>query len=148
MKEIASRWFDLARSQLKPGEEIYIFCESKKEQKALLRAFASVASDFGRLSPAEASKIVVAPSFKDGKIWVKLRKRTSSLFVGFHRKPNGSVQRIDLGEAEERERQIKDLIRRGASKEAIEEALGGLSPQERRKYFGELCSQEEEKDED
>ena len=121
---------------LSPGEQIYIPCEDKQEQKKTEKVIKEAMTG----APVDVQlKLRVARTFKDKRLWVVIARKNplhEEFFVK-ERSPSGdwTVKRTSLGTDATRLRVIEAMIEDGLTEEEISEAIGDLSDVERKLFF-------------
>jgi len=73
MRDIAIEWLHRAQS-LSPGQEIYLPCQSKDDQKKLWKMFGKEHKILAEIDPVMASNIFPYLTFKDKKFWLVLKR--------------------------------------------------------------------------
>jgi hypothetical protein len=125
---------------LETGEKLYLPVESKTEQTKLKKLLLQIRDSFKGNDAIEATKIVVYPHLvkQDKKYYVILEKRAFSPLVGFvMNEQDAELKKVMLSPDRDigRSRRIRLMIIDGYSKEEIDEAEDGLTPEEIAEFF-------------
>lgn len=121
---------------LSPGEQIYIPCEDKQEQKKTEKVIKEAMTG----APVDVQlKLRVARTFKDKRLWVVIARKNplhEEFFVK-ERTASGdwTVKRTTLGTDATRLRVIEAMIEDGLTEEEISEAIGEVSEVEKKLFF-------------
>jgi hypothetical protein len=135
MRNITIDWLYKA-SQLTVGEELYFPAESKQVQKDLYKLFLRELKVMSEIDAVMASTIAVAPTFKDKRHWVLLRKTAGTPTTAFKKNTvTGEVERVLLHDDTDRQRRIRLMIEDGLSIDQITELEGELTEGEKRRYI-------------
>ncbi len=129
-REIILKWIDKALEQ-PLHTKIFVAAESKEDVKKLKVDFRKEIEVFYELEPEKAGTILVSHQFKDRRFWLVLERVLGNPLVGFIKKPDGEMERVQLVFDPERERRIKLMQEDGHSLEEVEEVEGPLSLIER-----------------
>ena len=117
------------------GNELYIPCETKQEQKNVRKAFLKQIKEYSYIQAERASKLQISDTFRDGRLWVVAKKRVHNPFVGFTKSPNGTISKFIVSEDLERRRRIELMSQDGLSKKAANELLEPVLTEEEEKEF-------------
>jgi hypothetical protein len=130
--------FILQALELPQGNQFYIPCEDKQEQKKIEKILKEAIS---RLPIQHQMALRVARTFKDKRLWVVIAKKKPSheeFFVKHQdRKGGWTVSRLSLDTSAERLRVIEAMVEDGLTEEEIVEILGPISSVEQKLFFPE-----------
>jgi hypothetical protein len=129
----ASAWFEKAKEELEIGKGMYIRVTNKKEQTALANGIEDERDAYAKIEPVHASQFIILKVLKDRNQYVVIERRYRAPFTGFIRDTDGTFTKITTDP--ERIRMIKLMIKDNKSYDEIEEALGGLTDEERVRFF-------------
>ena len=131
---IARAWFEEAL-HLEPEQSLYIQAQNKKEQKSLGKDLALEKIRYSEFYPVEACCYTIFTSFKDGRLWVIIKKSSLALPAqkALVKDELGNFKEIQVGFL--RKRRLTLMLQDGLSKEEIAENLGGLTTQEEEEFF-------------
>lgn len=121
---------------LSPGEQIYIPCEDKQEQKKTEKVIKEAMAG----APIDIQlKLRVVRTFKDKRLWVVIARKNplhEEFFVK-ERTASGdwAVKRTNLGTDATRLRVLEAMVEDGLTEEEISEAIGELSDVEKKLFF-------------
>ena len=134
MRNVILQWLHKA-AQLPAGEEIYLPVETKPEQKSLIRQYTSEIQVLKQIDAVTGSQLHVAPVYKDGKLWIVLRKLATSPVVGFQKNTlTGEIQRVSVVDDAARIRRIRLMFEDGMKQEDIEAIEGSLTHDELKQF--------------
>jgi hypothetical protein len=122
MKDLIVKWFEQAIN-LPTGKEILLECESKQEQTYVKKILNDLKKEY-HVDPVEASKISVRTQRKDRRFWVIIRKRSTSLMIGFIRDENSNTEKLVITENNSLHRQVYLMNLDGLSHKEISDTLG------------------------
>jgi|PlaIllAssembly_1097288.scaffolds.fasta_scaffold09012_3 hypothetical protein len=125
MRNIAVEWLHKAAA-LQTGQELYFPAENKQTQKDLFKLFIRELRVFSQIDAVLASTIVVAPTFKDKRHWVVLRKIAAIPTLAFMKDDHGVIQRVSIADDSDRIHRLELMIKEGYSLEKMEEIEGKL----------------------
>lgn len=128
---IVEQWFDEALS-LSAGQALHLPVHDKAEQKSTAKAFNKLLQKYAYVNAEKASMLSITTTFKDSTHWVKITRLAQSPLVGFKTNVDGTQERVLLKNETVRRRQLMLMIKDGCSLEEIEDAMGGLSDDERK----------------
>ena len=129
-------WFEMAK-ELDPGKSIFLPVSSKKEQTEIARLLRELKNEYIKVDPDQAMSLLIDSMFKDGKYFVFIKKIYATPLIGFLRDAEGNMSKIDITAEMGRVRLITLMIKDGLPKEEIELNIGGLTEEERVRYFPE-----------
>ncbi|MFA5543038.1 MAG: hypothetical protein WDA47_04640 [Bacilli bacterium] len=130
MREIIIRWLDEA-AKLNYGDKLNLVANNKKEQEVLFSEINKELKVMREIDPVKGATLLPFKMFKNGRFWVGVEKILSIPTMGFIRKANGKVEKIELAAIDyERDRRIRLMCEDGYSLEKIEELEGPLTPEE------------------
>lgn len=125
--------------ELNPGEQIYIPCEDKQEQKKTEKVIKEAIS---KATLDIQMQLRVARTFKDKKLWVMIARKTplhSDFFVKYKTESGEwRIRRDSLETDATRLRVIAAMIEDGISEDEILESLGEISEVERKLFFPKM----------
>ena len=129
---------------LSPGEQIYIPCEDKQEQKKTEKVIKEAMVN----APVDVQlKLRVVRTFKDKKLWVVIARKNPlhEEFFTKVRTASGdwAVKRTNLGTDATRLRMLEAMIEDGLTEEEIKEHLGEISEIERKLFFPTIKEEED-----
>lgn len=128
--------FILQALELQHGNQFYIPCEDKQEQKKIEKILKEALS---RLPIQNQMELRVARTFKDKRLWLVIAKKNPSHeeFFVKHRNKAGEwvVSRASLPTSSDRLRVIEAMLEDGITEDEISETLDGLSEIERKLFF-------------
>ena len=130
MRELTIRWLDEA-SKLEYGDKLNLVANNKKEQEVLYSSILKELKILKEIDPVKGATLLPFKLFKSGRFWVGVEKILSIPTVGFIRKANGNVRKIELAAIDyERSRRLKLMCEDGLPLETIEEFEGPLTAAE------------------
>lgn len=134
---VADEWFDRV-VRLKDGEELLIPVINRIEQTALKRELTSLLQRFKSVNPTEAAKIDISRSSNDKQtqFFVKATKKAPVGLKAIIRDPNGNVREVSVDDPF-RNRIIGLMLADGFDFQDVEDAIGPLTEDERRRFFGD-----------
>lgn len=129
---------------LTPGNQFYIPCEDKQEQKKMEKI---LKNSLSRLPLQHQMQLRITRSFKDKRLWVVLAKKDPSHkdFFVKHKDAEGNwtISRASLNTSSERLRLLEAMVEDGLTEEEILKVIK-LSPLERKLFFPETTAKEKE----
>ena len=130
MREIIIRWLDEA-SRMEVGDKLNLIASDKKEQTLLYDLVVKEVNIMKGIDPMAGSTLLPFKHFKSGRFWVGIEKIMSIPTLGFVRRANGKVERIQLTNIDpERSRRLRLMCEDGLPLETIEQLEGPLSGSE------------------
>lgn len=130
--------FILQALELPQGNQFFIPCEDKQEQKKMEKILKEAIS---RLPIQNQMELRVARTFKDKRLWIVIAKKKPSHEEFFVKHQDGkggwAVSRLSLDTSSDRLRVIEAMVEDGLTEEEILETLGSLSSVERKLFFPE-----------
>ena len=128
--------FILQALELPQGNQFYIPCEDKQEQKKIEKILKEALT---RLPVPMQMELRVARTFKDRRLWIVIAKKNPSHeeFFVKHKNSTGdwTVSRASLPTSSDRLRVIEAMVEDGLTEDEISETLEGLSEIERKLFF-------------
>jgi len=121
---------------LAPGEQIYIPCEDKQEQKKTEKVIKEAMTG----APIDIQlKLRVVRTFKDKRLWVVIARKNPLHEEFFVKERNAAgdwtVKRTNLGTDASRLRVLEAMVEDGLTEEEIEDQIGALSDVEKKLFF-------------
>jgi hypothetical protein len=86
------------------------------------------------LEPEKAGTVVVTYTFRDRRHWVVLERVLGNPLIGFIKKKDGTLERVEVEVDPERDRRLYLMAQDGMSLEEVEEIEGELSELEREMF--------------
>lgn len=137
MEEIAREWF-LKALDLKPGEELFIPCTSRRDARKMVTALGHCKQYWMKFDPLKAMAVNTGFAVRFNSLWVKVFVKEELPNAVYIKGVDGVTRALTIeGISGERDRKITVMLQDGLSREEIEGLLGGLSESEREKYFKE-----------
>lgn len=131
MREIIIRWLDEA-GKLDYGDKLHLVANNQKEQETLYKQLVKEMKLLKEIDPLKGATLAPFKVFKNGRFWVGVERILSIPTIGFIRKANGKVQKVELAAIDyERSRRIRLMVEDGYSLEKIDELEGPLSPEDK-----------------
>jgi len=122
--------------KLPVGDELYIPCETKQEQKNIKRAFFRQIKEYSFVQAEEASKLQIADTFRDGRLWILATRKSQSPLVGFKKSSSGKIAKFIVTEDPARRRRIEMMIQDRLPKKEINDLLDPpLTEEEEKEFF-------------
>jgi hypothetical protein len=122
-------WIDKA-SELDPGESVFLLADSRDHSRSLTKDFRKEIKILSQIDPVKASKLVARPAVREQKYWVEIAKEHGSPLIGFVKRNNGTVERIEISDPD-RMRRLRMMKEDGFDLDNIEDIEGELSDDER-----------------
>ncbi len=129
MREIMNRWLEEALTS-NVGEEHLLPVETKKEGDDLVRKLQSELKILSEIDPMSAGELQIYRDFRDHRYWVVIEKVVYSPFVGWKKKVDGTVEKVEISILGERYRRIRLMKEDGLSLDEIKDLEGDLSDEE------------------
>lgn len=130
--------FILQALELPQGNQFFIPCEDKQEQKKMEKILKEAIS---RLPIQTQMELRVARTFKDKRLWIVIVKKKPSHEEFFVKHKDGkggwAISRLSLDTSADRLRVIEAMIEDNHTEEEISEVLGSISDVERKLFFPE-----------
>lgn len=131
-RDILVKWLEKALD-LKTGEKVYLVAETKIDRKQIFKAVSKEIDILKQIDPSKGWLLKPAHFFKDSRHWVEVEKISSTPLVGFIKKLDGKLERVEIVHDSERWRRLKLMKGDGLKLPDIEEIEGPLTDEE--KYF-------------
>lgn len=125
-KEILLSWIKRSLEELKTGEEFYLPCHSKDQQKVLFKAFKKELSTLEKIDPMAGASLDVYYTFRDKRFWVVLRKIVPEMSIGFKKDLSGVTSKVTIEGNNAMKRRISLMRQDGMTWEDIEEIEGEI----------------------
>lgn len=117
-REITIKWLDeISTSQL--GDELFLPCEDREIQTGTLLALRAEIKVLSQINPVKAAQIKVRRLWKDGKLWVSLKKISQSPLLAFKKSGEGAIKRVNIEDTAQKKRRWKLMKLDGYSVEDI-----------------------------
>ena len=130
--------FILQALELPQGNQFFIPCEDKQEQKKIEKILKEAIS---RLPIQNQLELRVARTFKDKRLWVVIAKKKPSHEEFFVKHQDGkggwAVSRLSLDTSSDRLRVIEAMVEDGLTEEEVVGILGPISAVEQKLFFPE-----------
>jgi hypothetical protein len=127
LREIIIRWLEEA-GKLDYGDKLNLVAPNKKEQESLYKQVLKELKLLQEIDPVKGASLAPFKLYKGGRFWVGVEKILSIPTIGFVRRADGTVKKLELSAIDyERDRRIKLMCEDGYSLEKIEELEGPLS---------------------
>lgn len=130
-RDVLIRWLEQALS-VRTGEKLFLTVETKLDQKQLFKAITKEINILKEIDPERGWSLKPFKIFKDSRYWVGVEKVASAPMVGFVKKLDGTMHRVELGHDSQRLRRLKLMKQDGYKLAQIEEIEGPLSDEEKR----------------
>ena len=125
-RELILKWIDKTLER-DLHEKIYIPAETKPDAQQTVRDFKKELIILYDLEPEKAGTIVIAYIFRDRRHWVVLERTVGNPLVGFVKKANGELERVEIEIDSERDRRLLLMKEDGMTLEEVEEIEGELT---------------------
>lgn len=125
-RELILKWIDKTLER-DLHEKIYIPTETRPDGLNTVKDFKKELVVLYDLEPEKAGTIVVAYTFRDRRHWVVLERTLGNPLVGFVKKANGELERIEIEIDSERDRRLQLMKEDGLTLEEVEEIEGPLT---------------------
>jgi len=129
MREILNRWLEEALAS-KTGEELLLPADNKKNADSLIHKLQGELKILSEIDPMSAGELQVSRDYRDHRFWVVIKKVKYSPFIGFKKKVDGTVERVEISAPGSRYRRIRLMKEDGLSLDEIKELEGGLTDEE------------------
>jgi len=129
-RELLLKWIDKALER-DLHEKIYIPAETKPDAQQTVRDFKKELVLLYDLEPEKAGTVVVTSTFKDRRYWVILERTMGNPLVGFVKKKDGELERVEIEIDSEKDRRLLLMKEDGLTLEEVEEIEGPLSEVEK-----------------
>ena len=128
-RDIIIRWLDeVSRSEL--GDELFLPCEDREIQTETLLRLRGEIKILSNIDPVKAAQIKVKRLWKDGKLWVHMKKNSQSPLLAFKKSKEGDIKRVSIHDVAQKKRRWKLMKEDGYSTEEIIENEDELSKEE------------------
>jgi len=128
-REILIQWLKEI-STASAGEEIFLPTDSRQLQLETVVAIKRELRIMAEIDPVQAAQIRASKVFKDGKLWVVLKKIPHSPLLGFKKGMDGVIERVNLEDLSSKKRRWKLMRIDGYSTEEIVESEGDLTEED------------------
>ncbi len=120
-REIIIKWLDeVSKSEI--GDELFLPCEDREIQTETLLALRREVKILSEIDPVKAAQIKVKRLWKDGKLWVLMKKISQSPLLAFKKSGQGTIKRVNIEDTAQKKRRWKMMMLDGYSaKNIIEE---------------------------
>jgi DNA-dependent RNA polymerase auxiliary subunit epsilon len=125
-RELILKWIDKTLER-DLHEKIYIPAETKPDAQQTVRDFKKELIILYDLEPEQAGTIVIAYTFRDRRHWVVLERTLGNPLVGFVKKKDGTLARVEIEIDSERDRRLQLMKEDGLTLEEVEEIEGELT---------------------
>jgi hypothetical protein len=132
---LLTEWFAQAL-ELPEGDRLFIVVQDRPEQTRVRRGLNELKEAYKEINPVDASKILITKDHMNLQLYVRIDKSKKSMAKGFIKDVNGVIREISLDDDPDRDRRIMLIVRDGYNQDEVEEFMGGLTDNERKKYFG------------
>ncbi len=117
-RDIIIKWLDeVSKSEL--GDELFLPCEDREIQTEVLLSLRREIKILSDIDPIKAAQMKVKRLWKDGKLWVLLKKIPQSPLIAFKKNKNGEVKRVNIEDTAQKKRRWKLMKQDGYSAEDI-----------------------------
>jgi hypothetical protein len=117
-REITIKWIDeISKSEL--GDQLFLPCEDREIQTETLLALRREIKILSDIDPVRAAQIKVKRLWKDGKLWVILKKISQSPLLAFKKSGEGKIKRVNIEDTAQKKRRWKLMRLDGYSTEDI-----------------------------
>lgn len=128
-RDIIIKWLDeVSRSEL--GDKLFLPCEDREIQTRTLLALRAEVKILSDIDPVKAAQIKVKRLWKDGKLWVVLKRISQSPLLAFKKTKEGTVKRVNIEDLAAKKRRWKLMKEDGYSTEEIIEDEDELTEEE------------------
>lgn len=128
-RDIIIRWLDeVSRSEL--GDKLFLPCEDREIQTETLLALRREIKILSDIDPVRAAQIKVRRLWKDGKLWVIMKKISQSPLLAFKKSKEGDIKRVSISDVAQKKRRWKLMRLDGYSTEEIIESEEGLTEED------------------
>ncbi len=134
-RELILKWIDKTLER-DLHEKIYIAAETRPDAKQTVKEFKKELALFYDLEPEKAGTIVAAYTFRDRHHWVVLERTVGNPLVGFVKKKDGTLERVEIKIDSEKDRRLKLMREDGFSLEEVQAIEGELTPIEKEIFNG------------
>lgn len=128
-REILIQWLKEI-SEASAGEEIFLPTDNRQLQMETIVAVKRELRIMAEIDPVKAAQIRVSKVFRDGKLWVRLKKIPHSPLLGFKKGVDGVIERVNLEDLSAKRRRWKLMRLDGYSTEDIIESEDNLTEDE------------------
>lgn len=122
-REILIQWLKEI-SEAKAGDEIFLPTDNRQLQMETIVAVKRELRIMAEIDPVQAAQIRASKVFRDGKLWVVLKKIAHSPLLGFKKDRDGVIKRVNLEDISSKRRRWKLMRLDGYSTEKIIESEG------------------------
>lgn len=125
-RELILKWIDKTLER-DLNEKIYIPSETKPDAQQTVRDFKKELTILYDLEPEKSGTVVVAYTFRDLRHWIVLERTLGNPLIGFVKKMDGELERIEITIDTERDRRLKLMKEDGLTLEDVEAIEGALT---------------------
>jgi len=128
-REIIIKWLDeVSKSQL--GDKLFLPCEDREIQTRTLLSLRQEVKILSDIDPVKAAQIKVKRFWKDGKLWVVLKRISQTPLLAFKKTREGTVKRVNIEDLAQKKRRWKLMKEDGYSTKEIIEGEDELTEEE------------------
>ena len=128
-RDIIIKWLDeVSKSEL--GDELFLPCEDREIQTRTLLALQAEIKILSDIDPVKAAQMKVKRLWKDGKLWVVLKRISQTPLLAFKKTREGTVKRVNIEDLAAKKRRWKLMREDGYSAEDIIESEDELTEEE------------------
>lgn len=132
-RDLVLKWIDKVMEQ-DLHEKIYIPAETRPDGMNTVKDFKKELSILYDLEPEKAGTVVATYTFRDRRHWVVLERVLGNPLMGFIKRRDGTLERVEVEIDPERDRRLFLMAEDGMSLEEVEEIEGELSELEREMF--------------
>jgi len=128
-REILIQWLKEI-SEADAGDEIFLPTDNRQLQMETIVAVKRELRIMAEIDPVKAAQIRATKVFRDGKLWVVLKKIPHSPLLGFKKLKDGAIKRVNLEDLSTKRRRWKLMKLDGFSANEIIESENDLTKDE------------------
>ena len=128
-REIIIKWLDeISKSEL--GDKLFLPCEDREIQTETLLGLRREIKILSDIDPVKAAQIKIKRLWKDGKLWIILKRIPQSPLLAFKKSKEGVIKRVSIEDTANKKRRWKLMRLDGYSTEEIIESEDNLTEED------------------